>query len=92
MPFYRRFCLFLRQEYLIDTDAMKYDAIINRQRRLSLTYAELIALPLTPDTLVRRDSGEGWMRASECVELTHVIASSAHSRVTSQKSPPPVLR
>lgn len=68
---------------------MKYDAIINRQRRLSLTYDELIALPLTPDTLVRRDSGDGYMRASECVELAHVIASAGRERRTGQSPPPP---
>lgn len=68
---------------------MKYDVIINQQRRQSLTYAELIALPLTPDTHIRREGGEGWMRASECVELAHVIASAGYSRETGQNSPPP---
>ena len=67
---------------------MKYDVIINQQKRQSLSYAALIALPLTPDTLVRREGGEGWIRVSECIELAHVMASAGHSKETAQNPPP----
>lgn len=63
---------------------MTYDVQINNEIYRGITYAELSLLPIMEDTFVRR-SGSEWIRASECVELTHVIyrtMSTSHSIAT----------
>lgn len=52
---------------------MTYDVQIGNTILRGISYANLVVLPIEPDTLVRRDKGE-WIHATECIELTHIIA------------------
>ena len=54
---------------------MIYDALIGNSIRRGLSYAELIMQPIEADTLVRRNGGS-WIRAHECIELSHIVQSS----------------
>lgn len=65
--------------------AMNYDVQIGNTIRRRITYAELVELPLEPDTFVRRSNGE-WMQAKDCIELTHVLMQM--SRVPDQQYEP----
>ena len=58
---------------------MIYDVQIGNQMHSGLSYAELTACPLQPDTYVRRNNSE-WMRAKECVELSHILAVQDNAR------------
>lgn len=53
---------------------MIYDVQIGNQIHSGLSYAELTAYQLQPDTYVRRNNSE-WIRAGECVELSHILAA-----------------
>lgn len=52
---------------------MTYDVQINSEIRRGLTYAELISLPIVAETFIRRSNSD-WIRASECVELSHILS------------------
>lgn len=52
---------------------MNYDVQIGNTIRRGLSYAELVVLPIEPDTFVRRGNGD-WIQAKNCIELTHVLA------------------
>lgn len=51
---------------------MNYDVQIGSTIRRGVPYAELIMLPIAPETFVRRDKGD-WIQAKECIELTHIL-------------------
>ncbi len=53
---------------------MTYDVQINSEIRRGITYAELISLPIVADTFIRRSNSD-WIKASECVELSHIISN-----------------
>lgn len=57
---------------------MTYDVQIGNTILRGISYAELIELPLSPTTFIRRNSGN-WMPAKNCVELTHVLESASRS-------------
>lgn len=61
---------------------MTYDVQIGNTILRGISYAELIELPLSPTTFIRRNSGD-WMPAKNCVELTHVLEST--TRLTEQQ-------
>lgn len=52
---------------------MNYDVQIGNSISRGISYAELVALPIEPDTFVRRNNGD-WMLAKDCIELTHILA------------------
>lgn len=54
---------------------MKYDVQIGTIVNTGLSYAELIAMPIGPETFVRRENSD-WIKAKDCVELSHVVYSS----------------
>ena len=52
---------------------MTYDVQIGNTVRRGITYAELVSLPIEPNTFIRRANGD-WITALNCVELTHILA------------------
>lgn len=52
---------------------MNYDVQTGNMIRRGISYAELITLPIGPDTFIRRGNGQ-WMPARDCIELTHILA------------------
>jgi len=51
---------------------MTYDVHIDNTIRRGLSYVELISLPISAETLVRRENSD-WIQAKDCIELSHVI-------------------
>ncbi len=51
---------------------MNYDVQMGNIIHRGISYAELVSYPIEVNTLVRRGNGD-WMRANDCVELTHVL-------------------
>lgn len=51
---------------------MNYDVQIGNIIRRGISYAELIVLPIEPNTFVRRGNGD-WLQAKDCIELTHIL-------------------
>ncbi|MDE6339942.1 MAG: hypothetical protein K2K97_09180 [Muribaculaceae bacterium] len=62
----------LERDYYLDC-GMIYDVQIGQTCCRELTYAELVMFPLDENSLVRRDNSD-WMRAVDCVELSHILA------------------
>lgn len=52
---------------------MNYDVQIGNTIRRGISYAELVTLPIEPETFVRRNKGN-WIQAKDCIELTHILA------------------
>lgn len=52
---------------------MNYDVQIGNTILRGISYAELVSLPIEPDTFVRRGNSD-WIQAKDCVEITHVLA------------------
>lgn len=52
---------------------MNYDVQIGNTIRREVSYAELVELPIEPDTFVRRANSD-WLQAKDCIELTHILA------------------
>lgn len=53
---------------------MNYDVQIGSTIRRRVSYAELISLPISAETLVRRENSD-WIQAKDCVELSHIIVN-----------------
>ncbi len=51
---------------------MNYDVQVGNTIHRGISYAELVVLPIEPDTFVRRDNGD-WIQAKDCIELTHIL-------------------
>lgn len=52
---------------------MTYDVQIGNTIRKEVSYAELVELPIEPDSFVRRGNSD-WLQAKDCIELTHILA------------------
>lgn len=55
---------------------MVYDVQIGNIIHRGISYAELITFPLESGSFVRRGNSE-WMKASDCIELTHILANNS---------------